>query len=440
MYCRRLRPTVCALLAAAVGLLSTSTSGLADDWPQWRGPQRDGVWRETGITDHFDGPKLKLRWSLPIAGGYTGPTVADGRVYVMDRITEPAERERVLCFNWTDGAPLWSHEYDCKYTIEYRAGPRASVTIDESRAYALGSMGHLNCLDAATGEVLWKKDPVADFQTKVPIWGVAGSPLVEGDLLVVMAGGPDGRCVVALDKRTGELRWAAVDDALGYSTLMIATQAGRRVLVCWTEKKLSGLDPATGEIFWESPFIPKRWADQIITPQQHKDRLFVSSFADGCLMLKLREDRPAVEELWRRGGRDERNTDALHILMGNPVITDDYIYGVDSYGEFRCITAAAGDRIWEDKTITTQTRWGTAHMVVQGERVWVFNDAGELILARLTPKGFETISRAQLLKPTRGQLNKRDGVTWSHPAFAYKHIFNRNDEELVCASLAAEDH
>jgi len=411
----------------------------ADDWPQWRGPTRDGVWRESGIIEKFNGPEIERRWSAEISGGYSGPTVADGRVYLTDRIAEPQQLERVLCFDWATGKKLWSYSYPCEYRISYRAGPRASVTVDQGRAYALGAMGHFLCLDAASGEVLWKKDPVVDFKIRVPIWGVAAAPLVEGDLVVLHIGGGDGACVVALDKRTGRRRWNALDDPASYSAPIVIDQGGRRVVVCWTASRIAGLDAGTGRLYWQYPYRFRRWVDGIITPVLCSNhRLFISSFTEGSLMLRLGRDAPRVEKLWRRGGRDERNTDALHSLIGNPCITDDYIYGVDSYGEFRCLDAGNGDRIWEDLTITSQTRWGTVHMVRNGEKIWVFNDTGELIISRLSPQGFQQISRAKLIDPTRKQLNRRNGVTWSHPAYAYRHVFARNDQELICASLAAE--
>jgi hypothetical protein len=169
-----------------------------------------------------------------------------------------------------------------------------------------------------------------------------------------------------------------------------------------------------------------------------RDWLFVSGFYDGSLMLRLRPDQLAVEGVWRRAGRDERATDSLHSLIVTPYLADGYVYGVDSYGQLRCLAADTGDRIWEDRTATSQVRWGTLHMVQNGDTTWMFNDRGELIISRLSPEGFHEISRAKLIKPTRGQLNRRDGVTWSHPAFAYRHVFARNDEELVCASLAEE--
>src|ERR1041385_2762244 len=155
-HSHRLNSSLGALLFAAT--ICTSVAH-ADDWPQWRGPKRDGVWRESGIVTRFPSDNLTPRWSAPISSGYSGPTVAGGRVYVTDRVEEPQQLERVHCFDWKDGKPVWSFSYPCTYKgVGYDAGPRASVLIDEGRAYSLGAMGHLHCFDAAGGKVLWAKD------------------------------------------------------------------------------------------------------------------------------------------------------------------------------------------------------------------------------------------------------------------------------------------
>ena len=156
-------------------------------------------------------------------------------------------------------------------------------------------------------------------------------------------------------------------------------------------------------------------------------------------MLRLDQHEPRVEKLWRRQGRSERHTDALHAMISTPAMEGDYVYGVDSYGELRCLDARNGDRIWEDLTAVPKARWATIHMVRNGRRMWMFNERGELMIGTLSPKGFQEISRAKLIEPTTEQLGQRNGVCWSHPAFAYKHVFARNDRELVCASLATED-
>jgi len=434
---RILSPLSCAFVSSV--LLSTSIFPpvLADDWPQWRGPDRDGVWREAGVVERFDGPRIKLRWRAEIAGGYSGPTVADGRVFVTDRIVEPEERERVHAFDCESGNKLWTYAYPCDYgPITYQAGPRASVTIDDGRAYSLGAVGHFLCLDTVTGEVLWKKDLADEYKARIPQWGIAAAPLVENDLVIVQVGGDDDACLIAFDRKTGHQRWTALDDPASYSAPVVIEQAGRRVLVCWTGDRVVGLNPTSGEPYWAHPFERRRMVIGVATPVRCGDRLFVSCFYDGSLMLRLDPDRLAVTEIWRRRGASERATDSLHAMIVTPYLEGDHVYGVDSYGQLRCLDANTGDRIWEDRTATSQVRWGTLHMVQNGEKTWMFNDRGELIISRLSPEGFHEISRAKLLKPTRGQLNRRDGVCWSHPAFAYRHVFARNDEELVCASLA----
>jgi outer membrane protein assembly factor BamB len=154
-------------------------------------------------------------------------------------------------------------------------------------------------------------------------------------------------------------------------------------------------------------------------------------------MVRLRQDKPAVLKAWARRGQGGRETDALQTLMATPILRGDYIYGIDYFGELRCLDAATGDRLWEEKGIMPRAQWATAHLVQQGNKTWIFNERGQLILAKLTPKGYEELGRSQLIKPTRGQLNERGGVAWSHPAFANQHVFARNDEELVCVSLKA---
>lgn len=409
-----------------------------DDWPQWRGPKREGVWGETGIVKRFSSPQITIKWRAPVGSGYTGPTVANGRVYLMDRVTDPKQLERVHCFNAQTGDKLWAHVYDAAYrNVGYTAGPRASVTIDEGRAYSLGTMGHLFCLDAASGDVLWSKDLDELYNIQMPDWGIACSPLVEKDLLIVVAGGEDA-CLVAFDKRTGEEKWKALSDRAQYSSPIVINQAGCRVLVCWTGDNVVGLNPQTGRTYWKEPMKPVNMPIGAATPVTDGKRLFVSSFYDGSMMLRLLEDKPDVEVIWRRRGRSEQDTDALHCMIGTPVLDGDYVYGADSYGEFRCLDANTGDRIWESLEPTPKARWSNLHITRHGDRYFLFNERGELIIARFDPQGYHEISRAKLIEPTTVQLPQRGGVCWSHPAYGDKHVFIRNDEDLVCASLEAE--
>lgn len=426
-------------LALLLAVLLTVCPAIADEWPQWRGPNRDGVWSEQGVYEKFPAEKLARRWTVPIGSGYSGPTVAEGCVLVTDRVAEPKQIERIHCFDWKTGEKKWTHSYDCPYVdVGYTAGPRASVSVSDGRAYALGTMGHLHCLDVDSGEVLWKRDCNVEYRIQMPIWGIAASPLVYQDLCIVQIGGA-GACVVAFNKQTGKEVWKALDDRASYSAPIIIQQAGEDVLLVWTGEHLAGLEPATGKVHWKVPTPPEKMIINIATPvlDDERKRVFLTSFYDGSRMIKLDQEKLAAEKLWEKVGRSERDTEALHSIIATPVFDGEYIYGVDAYGQLRCLKAENGERVWEDLTATPPNRWSNIHTVRNGDKYWMFNERGELIICKLSPQGFQEISRAKLIDPTTEQLRRRDGVCWAHPAYAHGHVFARSDKELVCASLLA---
>ncbi|MHC4121482.1 MAG: PQQ-binding-like beta-propeller repeat protein [Planctomycetota bacterium] len=426
------------LVLVAIVISTMVVSGRGADWPQWRGPNRDGVWPEDGIVERFAQRQLPIRWRAKIGSGYSGPTVADRRVYVTDRVAVPKQLERVHCFDSIRGEKLWSHQYKCDYEqVAKRDGPRASVTIDDGRAYSLGTMGDLHCFDAATGNILWKKELKTEYKIKLPVWGIAAALLVEDDLVIVHVGGEDGACLIAFDRADGRQIWKTLDDDASYAAPIVIEQAGKRVLVCLTGQRVVGLNPLGGKLYWQIPFEPVKMVHHIASPVFKNGRLFVSSFFDGSLLAEVHPDELTVKELWRRRGNSERNTDALHCCISTPVIDGDHIYGVDAYGQLRCLDLHTGDRIWESLNVVPANRWATAHLIRNKDKMWMFNELGELIISELSPKGFEEISRAKLIEPTKGQLER--GVCWSHPAFAYRHVYARNDEEIVCADLSARD-
>ncbi len=409
----------------------------ADDWPQWRGPTRDGVWRETGLLEEFPSERMTPEWSVPVGPGYSGPTVADGRVFVSDRQEEPDEIERVHAFDEQTGKSLWTHSYPAKYgKIGYTAGPRGCLTIDGERAYSLGATGVLNCLDVEKGTVHWAHDCQTEYNIEMPFWGIAASPLLVDDLVIVHIGGKDA-CVVAFDKQSGVERWKALSDRGQYATPLLVEQGGVPVVVVWTGDAVAGLAPDTGKVYWRIEFEPSRMPIGVATPVAQGDRLFCTSFYDGSLMLKLTHtDTPGIEKLWHRVGDDEINTDALQSIISTPLFHEDGIYGVDSHGQLRCLDPQTGDRLWEDLTATAIVRWGTIHFVQNEDKVWMFNDLGELLITKLSREGCEQISRTKILDPTTDQLPRRQGVCWSHPAYANKHVFARNDKELISVNLA----
>ena len=403
------------------------------DWPDWRGKNRDGIWHETGIPARFSSEALATKWSVPIGSGYSGPTVSNGRVYLTDRLVRPSPTEGILCFDEKTGKKLWEVRYACEYEgVGYPAGPRASVVISGGKAYSLGTMGHLHCLDAVTGEVIWKKDMSTEYQISMPIWGIAATPLISGDMVILQISGSDNACAVALDRNSGREIWRSLSDRASYSAPVIFEKAGKRILVVWTEDHLAGLDPGTGKVYWKFPW-KLNMGMGISTPVLYDDHVFVSAFYNGSMLVKLGADYHTAEMVWQRKGESERQTDALHCVMNTAVIMDGFIYGVDSYGELRCLELSTGNRVWESLSAVKKDRWANIHFIQHGSNTWMFNEHGELIITRLTPEGYEEISRTKIIEPTREQLPR--GVTWSHPAFANRHVFIRNDEELRCIDL-----
>jgi outer membrane protein assembly factor BamB len=385
-------------------------------------------------------------WRTPIGGGYAGPAVANGRVYVTDRIRDAgagggpkkpaAGKERVLCLDEATGKILWTHQYACTYGIGYPAGPRATPVVHDGKVYTLGAMGDLRCLEAATGKVLWSKNFPRDYDAPVQNWGFAAHPLLDGERLICVVGGKN--VVVAFHKDTGKELWRALSaQNHGYCPPMIYEAGGTRQLIIWHPEAVASLEPETGKVFWSQPFRVK--ADiTIATPRKLGDLLFVSAFYSGSMMLALDPLQPTAKVLWKRKGASELpgRTDGLHSLMCTPFLKDGYIYGICSYGHLRCLEADTGKRLWESLQPTTgaEVRWGNAFIVGHEDRFFLFNERGDLISARLTPQGYEELSRAHILEPS----NRFPGrmVVWSHPAFANRRMYARNDKEIVCVSLA----
>ncbi|HXD85745.1 MAG TPA: PQQ-binding-like beta-propeller repeat protein, partial [Urbifossiella sp.] len=286
------------LLLVSASLLSIALAASAADWPQWMGPQRDGIWSETGIRTDFKKGKPKERWRVPVGGGYAGPAVANGRVYIADKTLNPgavapndpfapvklAATERVLCLDSKSGKELWKHEYNVVYAVQYPCGPRCAPLVHEGKVYSLGAMGHLCCLDAeksvkGKGQLIWSREFPAAYGVPVPIWGFAGHPIIYKDLLICLVGGRPGTnegSVIAFDKNNGQLRWRAVDsDSPGYNSPVLIESAGATQLVVWTPKKLHAIDPATGKKYWSVPLEPKHGMS-IMSPRKHGDCVFAA--------------------------------------------------------------------------------------------------------------------------------------------------------------------
>lgn len=433
---RRLSPkTLPLILALGLTVALLPQEAFADDWPQWGGPQRDLVWRESGIVEKFATKDMLPRvWTTPIGEGYAGPAVASGKVFITDRVADK-QLERVLCLDAQSGKILWTHSYPCIYTVSYPAGPRATPVVDGERVYTLGAEGDFFCLRVSDGKVLWSKNFPKDYDLQLPTWGAAASPLVDGNQLITLVGGP-GSLIISFDKLTGKELWKSLNDpAVGYSPPVIFTFGSTRQLIAWHPQALSALDPANGKVLWEIPFAVRAGLT-IATPRKVGNQLFVTSFYNGSMLVEVAADGRSAKRMWRGKSDSETQTDGLHSIMSTPWVNRDYLFGICSYGQLRCLETQTGQRVWETDKATGHARWWNAFIIPHEERFFIHNEQGDLIIANLNSRGYEELSRAKLIEPTR-PVGRRMTI-WSHPAFAMKSVFARNDKEIIRVNLAAD--
>ena len=444
---------ISALTCAVVGLATMALD--AEDWPQWRGVARDAVWRETGLVERFADDGLIVKWRTPVRGGFAGPAVADGRVFVLDFQETPGSRtldghERLVVLDEETGAVLWTREWPAAYRnihFKFATGPRATPTVHGDRVYILGAAGMLSCFESETGGLVWQVDTVADYGLTVPVFGVSQSPLVEGDHLIVLLGGEPDAMVVAFDRTSGEEAWRAIETTSepGYSSPIVITAGGARQLIVWHAAAVTSLDPATGAVWWQHDF-PVPSGLTIGTPVRNGRYLLITQVENGGLMLALNPDRPAARLLWDGLNPNRTDRPPQGATLSTPVVAGGAMYGLSSYGELRGVDAATGERLWSTDRLTPHERWANSYLVQNGDRWFVVNETGELVLARFTPAGYEEIDRTLLLEPTtrtRGGASGRwddRSVLWAHPAFANGHVVARNDAEVVRLSLAAADY
>lgn len=433
---------------------------VADDWPQWLGPNRDAVWREDGVLEQFPPTGPKLRWKTSIAGGYCGPAVANGRVYVCDWVAADTQgeakylhdgpvprntnfvrrmlpgNERVLCLDEKTGKVIWKHEYDCPYSsvATYAIGPRATPTADGDRLYTLGAEGHLHCLDSRTGGVIWSRNYQKDYSVPVPNWGFAAPPLVRGEALICIVGGKGTTCV-AFDKRTGKELWRALSSKEpGYSAPVMRKVGDEEQLLIWDSDALHGLAPETGQELWSVAF-PSTYAMSVATPQVSGRSVFVMCFNGKSALVRVADDGRSAEIAWQ--GSRRTGIDGVH---NTAMLVGDHIYGCGNGGRYICAKMSDGSRVWssfEPASAKRPISWGNVFTVRHKDRYFLANDKGELVIARLSPDGYEEISKAKLIEPTHKVGSRK--LVWSHPAFANRSVYLRNDKEIRCYSLGADE-
>lgn len=416
-------------LAACILCGTCATLTWAEDWPQWRGPNRNGAWTESGILETLPAEGLKVRWRMPVGLGWSSPVVSQGRVFVTDvqLETRPAQ-ERVHCFDEATGKSLWTYAYEAEYPDlmpENRSTPAATPIVEAGKLYMIGGNGHVHCLDTATGKAVWEKKLDKEFEIKA--LSCRPSPLIEGDLLILLTGGKPGACVIALEKSSGKEVWRALDESVSNSSPIVITAGGKRQLIVWTGESVTSLVPTTGEVNWRERLLTTT-NDSIATPVSEKNSLLVSG-----VMFELRADKAMASPVWPKSRAVART---VLSNTSTPLLQGDHVYSAKSGGELVCLDARTGEQIWVTEKVTGLKSGASIHLTPNGNAVWLFTDEGNLIRARLTPKGYEELSRAHLLEPTSIFSGKL--LAWVPPVYANRHVFARNDKELVCASLAAK--
>jgi len=414
---------------------------LADDWPHWMGPSRDNVWHETGLIDSFPEGGLKVLWRTKIASGYSGPAVVGDSVFITDYQTSDKvlvsnfERqkfsgvERTFCLDRTTGEQKWKHEYPVKYSVSYPSGPRCTPTVDGDRVYTLGAEGHLFCFNADNGDVIWKRELKEDYNTKSALWGYAAHPLIDGDNLLTLAGG-EGSHIVALDKMTGAENWKAQSaPEQGYSPPTIIEAGGTRQLILLKPNAVASVSPDDGKEYWSVPYKAQS-GSIIMSPLLSGEYLYVAGYSKKSLLLKMDQTKPAATEVWRD------KTDAISPVNVQPFLDGDVVYGFHENGMLKALKLPEGKQLWQTpEPISKRPQGsGTAFLVKQGERFWLFNELGELVIAELTEDGYSEIDRAKVIEPSNVAFGRK--VVWSMPAFANQCAYIRNDNEIICVSLA----
>ena len=384
------------------------------DWPQFRGPQRDGISGETDLLDHWDASGPPELWRLPIGTGYSGIAVVGDRLYTMDA---DDETEFAICLMAATGEEIWRTAIGPLFTSYFGDGPRSTPTIDGDWVYVLSGRGHLAALRASDGETLWEIDYPDAFGSEIPEYGFSTSALVVDDLLIVQPGGGSGQAVAAFDKRTGERRWAAGDDTAGYSSPILIDVDGSQQLVFMTPLNLMGVS-LQGEVLWSHPFAP----DQDIKPAMPvfvaPDLLFFSASYDiGAIALRLEADGGSVvaREVWR--DRVMRNHFNASVAIG------DHLYGFDN-ATLKCIKATTGEELWAERG-----GLGKGSLLYAGGNLLVLTETGRLLVVEASPEEYRKRAGHQVLS----------GRCWTSPTVAGGRIFLRNRDEIVCLDLRPSD-
>lgn len=380
-------------------------------WTDFRGPLRDGEYRDVPILQEWPAIGLKPIWKQPAGGGYASFVVARGRAFTIE---QRGSQEVAAAYDVATGRELWTNAWAAEFRESMGGdGPRATPTWSDGRVYALGATGELRALDERSGRVIWRTNILSDSGADNLPWGMAASPLVVDEAIVVLPGGPNGQSVAGYDRATGKRLWSALDDMQAYCSPMLATLNGVRQLLVLSATRLTGLSPSNGQLLWSYPFPTYNGINSAQPIVIGDNRVFISaSYGAGAAMLELSRDGGGftVREVWRNNRMKNR--------FSTSVLREGVIYGLDE-SILAAIDAGTGELKWKGG------RYGYGQLLLAGENLIVLTEDGDLALVRATPERHQELARFPVL----------DGKTWNVPALAGGYLLVRNLAEMAAFDL-----
>jgi len=388
------------VLAAIVFCFSEAR---AQDWPQWRGPNRDGISKETGLLKQWPATGPALVWKATGAGGgYSSLAISGGRIFTMG---VRAGRENVIAFDVATGKELWATPHGAVFSNDRGDGPRGTPTVDGDRLYALGGNGDLSCLDTKTGKIVWTLNILQKFGGENPKWGISESPLVIGEKVLVNPGGPNAS-VMALNKKDGTVIWKTQSDQAGYSSAMPVQIGGTTQIVFFTDQRALGVDLKDGKFLWSYPKASNNVAN-VATPIVRGNRVFVSSdYGTGAALVEIKADGTAQEVYFTK---EMRNHHSSSILIG------DYLYGFSS-GILTAMRFDTGAVAWKDRSV------GKGSLVYADGNLYAFSENGGVGLIEATPTGY--------VEKGRFRIQQDSLPTWTHPVIAGGRLYLRDQNTI----------
>ncbi len=392
----------------------TPVAGLADV-PQFYGPKRDGVVRDAKLARDWNANPPKELWRHPIGAGWSAFAVVGGRAFTQE---QRGENEAVTCYDVVSGLLRWIHTDPARF-FQWQGGegPRATPTVDRGQVFTYGATGILTCLDAGTGQRVWSRDVLKENHIENLVWGVSASPLVFEDTVVVTGGATNGPTLIACERATGEPLWKAGTDKASYSSPILATLAGTRVILSVNAATVTAHDPANGAVLLDFHWTDDKWpkaAQPVVLPG---DQVFLSAgYGMGAVLLQIKpgvDGKLAATQLWK--------SVRMKTQFNSAAVRDGYLYGLDD-GMLACLDAATGERKWKDG------RYGSGQTLLVDDLVLIQSESGPVILATARPEGFQEL----------GRLPALSSKTWNHPILAGRYLLLRNDREAVCYELPVE--